>query len=102
MENWEKVLEELFTGVMGMSDPTVWVMFAIGAVLIWLGVKKDYEPMLLFPMGVGCILANIPGHFAVIPTDGGEPGFLSVLYLSLIHISEPTRLRTRSRMPSSA
>ena len=58
MENWEKVLEELFTGVMGMSDPTVWVMFAIGAVLIWLGVKKDYEPMLL----------------------------------SLIHISEPTRL----------
>ena len=80
MENWEKVLEELFTGVMGMSDPTVWVMFAIGAVLIWLGVKKDYEPMLLFPMGVGCILANIPGHFAVIPTDGGEPGFLSVLY----------------------
>ena len=80
MENWEKVLEELFTGVMGMSDPTVWIMFVIGAVLIWLGVKKDYEPMLLFPMGVGCILANIPGHFAVIPTDGGEPGFLSVLY----------------------
>ena len=32
------------------------------------------------PDGVGCILANIPGHFAVIPADGGEPGFLSVLY----------------------
>ena len=53
MENWEKVLEELFTGVMGMSDPTVWIMFVIGAVLIWLGVKKDYEPMLLFPDGGG-------------------------------------------------
>lgn len=25
-------------------------------------------------------LANIPGHFAVIPTGGGEPGFLTVLY----------------------
>ncbi|HBK27614.1 MAG TPA: glutaconyl-CoA decarboxylase subunit beta [Dialister sp.] len=80
MDNWEKVLEELFTGVMGMSDPTVWIMFIIGGILIWLGVKKDYEPMLLFPMGVGCILANIPGHFAVIPTGGGEPGFLTVLY----------------------
>lgn len=60
MENWEKVLEELFTGVMGMSDPTVWVMFAIGAVLIWLGVKKDYEPMLLFPMGVAVSLPISP------------------------------------------
>lgn len=83
MENWEKVLEELFTGVMGMSDPTVWVMFAIGAVLIWLGVKKDYEPMLLFPMGVGCILANIPdtlrssrrmeeNRISVCPLSGGH------------------------------
>ena len=80
MANWESVLEELFTGVMGMQDPTVWIMFLIGGLLIWLGVKKDYEPMLLFPMGVGCILANIPGHFAVIPTGGGEPGFLTVLY----------------------
>ena len=80
MANWESVLEELFTGVMGMQDPTVWIMFLIGGLLIWLGVKKDYEPMLLFPMGVGCILANIPGHFAVIPSGGGEPGFLTVLY----------------------
>ena len=31
-------------------------------------------------MGVGCILANMPGHFVVIPTDGGEIGFLQVLY----------------------
>lgn len=51
MANWESVLEELFTGVMGMQDPTVWIMFLIGGLLIWLGVKKDYEPMLLFPMG---------------------------------------------------
>ncbi len=80
MEKWEYVLQELFAGVMEMQDPTIWVMFAIGALLIWLGVKKDYEPVLLFPMGVGCILANIPGHFAVIPEGGGEPGFLTVLY----------------------
>ena len=80
MTVWESIAKELFSGVLGMGDPLVWVMMAIGAILIWLGVKKDYEPVLLFPMGVGCILANSPGHFAVIPTSGGEPGFLSVLY----------------------
>jgi len=64
MTSTETIFKELFAGVMEMSDPAVWTMFAIGGILIWLGVKKDYEPVLLFPMGVGCILANIPGHFA--------------------------------------
>lgn len=80
MTDIERILSELFVGVMGMGDARVWIMLAIGGLLIYLGVKKDYEPMLLFPMGVGCMLANVPGHFAVIPTGGGEPGFLSVLY----------------------
>ena len=80
MTSTETIFKELFAGVMEMSDPAVWTMFAIGGILIWLGVKKDYEPVLLFPMGVGCILANIPGHFAVIPAGGGEPGFLQILY----------------------
>ena len=80
MTSTETIFKELFAGVMEMSDPAVWTMFAIGGILIWLGVKKDYEPVLLFPMGVGCILVNIPGHFAVIPVGGGEPGFLQVLY----------------------
>ena len=42
---------------------------------------------------IGVIKANAYGHGAV-------P--VAHLMLSLIHISEPTRLRTRSRMPSSA
>lgn len=75
-----QVLEELFAGVFAMSDPYTWIMLFIGALLMWLGIAKDYEPMLLFPMGVGCILANLPGHFAINPVGGGEPGFLSVLY----------------------
>ena len=73
MSSTSTVFQELFAGVMGMSDPTVWIMFAVGFLLIYLGVKKGYEPVLLFPMGLGCILANIPGHFAVMPTGGGEP-----------------------------
>lgn len=74
MTAWESIASELFSGVMGMGDISVWMMFLIGGLLIYLGVKKDYEPMLLFPMGVGCILANIPGHFAVIPTGAGSRG----------------------------
>ena len=80
MSNATTVFRELFAGVLAMGDWTIWVMFLIGGLLIYLGVRKGYEPVLLFPMGIGCILANIPGHFAVVPTGGGEPGFLTVLY----------------------
>lgn len=80
MTNVSIVFHELFAGVFAMGDIKTWIMFAIGATLIYLGVRKGYEPVLLFPMGVGCILANLPGHFAVMPVGGGEPGFLSVLY----------------------
>ena len=36
------------------------VMFVVGALLIWLGIKKGYEPALLIPMGFGAILVNFP------------------------------------------
>ncbi|MEJ2211983.1 MAG: sodium ion-translocating decarboxylase subunit beta [Anaerolineae bacterium] len=36
------------------------VMIAAGAVLILLAIVKEYEPVLLLPIGFGCILANIP------------------------------------------
>ena len=36
------------------------VMLAAGAVLIYLAIAKEYEPVLLLPIGFGCILANIP------------------------------------------
>ncbi|MDD6615330.1 MAG: sodium ion-translocating decarboxylase subunit beta [Lachnospiraceae bacterium] len=36
------------------------VMYAIGVLLIWLAIKKDYEPALLLPMGFGAILVNLP------------------------------------------
>lgn len=36
------------------------VMYAIGILLIWLAVKKGYEPALLLPMGFGAILVNLP------------------------------------------
>lgn len=36
------------------------VMYAIAILLIWLAVKKEYEPSLLLPMGFGAILVNLP------------------------------------------
>ena len=36
------------------------VMYVVGIVLIWLAVKKEYEPSLLLPLGFGAILVNLP------------------------------------------
>ncbi len=36
------------------------VMITVGLVLLWLAIKKRFEPLLLVPIGVGGILANIP------------------------------------------
>ena len=36
------------------------VMYAVGIILIWLAIKKGYEPSLLLPMGFGAILVNLP------------------------------------------
>ena len=51
------------------------VMMAIGLGLIWLAVKKEYEPLLLLPIGAGAILANLPLSPLV-----GEDGMLTFLY----------------------
>ncbi|NLY75548.1 MAG: sodium ion-translocating decarboxylase subunit beta, partial [Firmicutes bacterium] len=67
-------MQELFQGILAMNFGSL-VMMAIGGVLIYLAIAKDYEPMLLLPIGFGAILANIPFSSAI----GGD-GFLSVLY----------------------
>ena len=41
------------------------VMYAVGAVLIWLAIEKGFEPALLMPMGFGAILVNLPFSGAV-------------------------------------
>ncbi|MCX7614746.1 MAG: sodium ion-translocating decarboxylase subunit beta, partial [Clostridiales bacterium] len=51
------------------------IMLLIGGILIWLAIKKGYEPVLLLPIGFGAILSNIPLSSAV-----GETGFLTILY----------------------
>jgi oxaloacetate decarboxylase beta subunit len=50
-------------------------MMLIGATLLYLAIAREYEPMLLLPIGFGCIISNIPYSAAV-----GEHGPLTLLY----------------------
>ncbi len=66
-------MQDLLIGVTSLTPQDV-IMFAIGGLLIYLAIAKEYEPLLLLPIGFGAILANIPFSSAV-----GEGGFLTVL-----------------------
>ncbi|NMA25604.1 MAG: sodium ion-translocating decarboxylase subunit beta, partial [Clostridiales bacterium] len=71
-------LQSLFIGVFEFHWEFL-IMYAIGGVLIYLAIAKDYEPMLLLPIGFGAILANLPLK-AVWEATGGEAGVLQILY----------------------
>jgi oxaloacetate decarboxylase beta subunit len=61
-------------GVVNFGYENVIVM-AIGCFLIYLGIKKRYEPLLLLPIGFGAILTNVP---VIGMMDDG--GILRVIY----------------------
>ncbi len=51
------------------------IMLMVGFVLLYLGIKKDCEPLLLVPIGFGCILVNIPLSDVM-----SHEGFIRVIY----------------------
>lgn len=68
------------------------VMYAVGVLLIYLAIKKDFEPALLLPMGLGAILVNLPatGVLTQQLIPGGEPtvGIIQWLFEVGIEASE--------------
>ena len=57
------ILSSLFSGVLYLFSPAgvrSLVMFALAGALIFLAIRKEYEPTLLLPIGFGCLLANLP------------------------------------------
>ena len=64
-------MADFFQSLLGNVTNVTWqmaVMWAIGALLIYLAIKKDMEPSLLLPMGFGAILVNLPvGSEALAP-----------------------------------
>ena len=56
-------------------------MIAVGLVLLFLAIKKGFEPLLLIPIGFGCILVNIPeSGFYNYPTETEAGGLLYYLF----------------------
>jgi len=67
-------LQGLFLGVTNLRPEHV-VMLLIASGLLYLGIKKGYEPLLLVPIGFGAILVNIP-----LADMMGKEGFLRFFY----------------------
>lgn len=72
-------MQDLFIGFTSVTWGDA-AMYAIGIVLIVLAIKKEYEPMLLLPIGFGAILANLPLN--VVVEHNGQLGFLGTLFQS--------------------
>jgi len=54
---------ETFLKYTGFVQPEIWknlIMIAVGLFFIFLAIKKDYEPLLLVPIGFGILIGNIP------------------------------------------
>ena len=52
-------ITQLLYGFLGLTLGNI-AMLAVGGILIYLAISKEYEPLLLLPIGMGCVLANIP------------------------------------------
>ncbi|MDL1894497.1 glutaconyl-CoA decarboxylase subunit beta, partial [Sphingobacteriales bacterium CHB3] len=51
-------------------------MLAIAGLLIYLAIRRGFEPLLLLPIGFGAFLANLPGSGLLTPPDGETIGGL--------------------------
>ncbi|WP_159523093.1 sodium ion-translocating decarboxylase subunit beta [Sunxiuqinia indica] len=83
-----------------VNGPGTILMLVIGALLLYLGIKKKYEPLLLIPIAFGLILANLPGggmavvsaeniqidehHYKNLFEIAHDHGIMNFLYYSLI------------------
>jgi oxaloacetate decarboxylase beta subunit len=64
-----------------LDSPGSLLMIIIAGVLLYLGIRKEYEPLLLVPIGFGVLLANFPdGNMAA----SNEGGIMNLLYDALI------------------
>ena len=89
MEFFVEVLGKIFGGSGFAALPSDWrqvVMIAIACLLLYLGIGKGYEPLLMVPIAFGMLLANLPltGLFNPPVVDAashtGTVGFMWVLY----------------------
>jgi len=80
----------LLDGIRAVT-PQQCVMYVVGALLIYLAIKKDYEPSLLLPMGFGAILVNLPMSGVLnqmVAGVGESQGIIQWLFETTIEASE--------------
>src|SRR5690606_17312950 len=84
LHSWESTgLYLLFkqTQQEGVSALGPLLMIAVGLLLLYLAIRKQFEPLLLVPIGFGTILSNIPGAgFNDAPTQAAAGGLLYYIY----------------------
>ena len=95
MEVLKKLYEMTALGEF-INEPGAIIMLILAGILLYLGIKKQYEPLLLVPIGFGLLLANFPSGGMDIVSDeeitaaGGllaatkEYGIMNLLYYTLI------------------
>ena len=91
MEIIEKLIDSSgFGGDASLAWQNI-VMFIVGGILIILAVRKNFEPLLLIPIGFGAIMANLPGadmSAYTTPEEGGKWPLLAFVYKNAISKAE--------------
>lgn len=74
-----------------VDDPRSLIMILISFVLLYLGIGKKFEPLLLIPIAFGMLLANFPiTGLLNAPTATSSPGMLWVFYQGVEHAIYPS------------
>ena len=74
-----------------LEDPRSLIMILISFVLLYMGIGKRFEPLLLIPIAFGMLLANFPlTGLLNAPVDGSSPGMLWVFYQGVLHAIYPS------------
>ncbi|MCB5250679.1 MAG: sodium ion-translocating decarboxylase subunit beta [Candidatus Cloacimonadales bacterium] len=60
------------------------LMLVIGFIFMWIGIVKEYEPLLLVPIGFGIVLGNLPGVSAMMQGVYSEGSVMNYLYFGVI------------------
>ncbi|MDM8239441.1 sodium ion-translocating decarboxylase subunit beta [Pseudoflavonifractor phocaeensis] len=99
MSFFTEVLGAIFGGSGFAYLPTDWrqvIMIAVACLLLYLGIGKGFEPLLLVPIAFGMLLANLPltGLFNEpvydAATHSGSVGFMWVLYQGVQYAIYPS------------
>lgn len=69
-ETFQKIFDMTALGAI-IDQPQFLIMYALAFLLLYLGIKKEFEPLLLVPIAFGVLIANFPGGgMGVIGADG--------------------------------